>query len=59
MVDEGHRLKSKDSKLYQVLTGFHTHHRTLLTGTPLQNNLEELFILLRFLDDKKFGDHEK
>ena len=49
VVDEAHRLKSDDSLLYQVLTQMDSHHRLLLTGTPLQNNLKELWCLLNFL----------
>ncbi|KAL1496220.1 hypothetical protein AB1Y20_016183 [Prymnesium parvum] len=58
VVDEGHRLKSKASKLFQALQGFHTVFRLLLTGTPLQNNLEELWTLLHFLQPDKFDDME-
>lgn len=49
MVDEGHRLKNKDCKLFQLLYPFDTNHRVVLTGTPLQNDLPELFALLKFL----------
>ena len=49
VVDEAHRLKSDDSLLYKVLTGMESHHRLLLTGTPLQNNLRELWCLLNYL----------
>nr|CAD1825673.1 unnamed protein product [Ananas comosus var. bracteatus] len=52
IVDEGHRLKNKDSKLFSQLRDYSTNHRVLLTGTPLQNNLDELFMLMHFLDDK-------
>eukprot|EP00803_Ostreobium_quekettii_P003791 evm.model.scf_714EXC.7 EVM.evm.TU.scf_714EXC.7 scf_714EXC:47239-61229(-) len=58
IVDEGHRLKSKNSKLHQELHGFAFAYRVLLTGTPLQNNLAELFMLLRFLDSTKFDSLE-
>ena len=50
IVDEGHRLKNHASKLHVVFSKhFHTRNRLLLTGTPLQNNLSELWSLLNFL----------
>ncbi|XP_047326657.1 CHD3-type chromatin-remodeling factor PICKLE-like [Impatiens glandulifera] len=55
IVDEGHRLKNKDSKLFASLIQCVSKHRVLLTGTPLQNNLDELFMLMHFLDNRKFG----
>ncbi|MCO5576552.1 hypothetical protein L7F22_030364 [Adiantum nelumboides] len=58
IVDEGHRLKNKDSKLFQTLHQYTTRHRVLLTGTPLQNNLDELFMLMHFLDAGKFANLE-
>lgn len=57
-VDEGHRLRSKEGRLFSALAGMRARHRTLLTGTPLQNRLEELFMLLHFLEPKKFKDLE-
>ncbi|KAM7276909.1 hypothetical protein ACFE04_018775 [Oxalis oulophora] len=59
IVDEGHRLKNKDSKLFISLKQYLTNHRVLLTGTPLQNNLDELFMLMHFLDAGKFGSLEE
>ncbi|XP_022754460.1 CHD3-type chromatin-remodeling factor PICKLE-like isoform X2 [Durio zibethinus] len=59
IVDEGHRLKNKDSKLFLSLKQYTSYHRTLLTGTPLQNNLDELFMLMHFLDAGKFGSLEE
>ncbi|CAG9462529.1 unnamed protein product [Pedinophyceae sp. YPF-701] len=58
VVDEGHRLKSSESKLFKALHDFRTEQRTLLTGTPLQNNLEELWILMHFLDAEKFSNKQ-
>ncbi|KAL0051035.1 hypothetical protein WJX82_000961 [Trebouxia sp. C0006] len=58
IVDEGHRLKNQQSKLFQQLHNFKTRQRTLLTGTPLQNNLSELWMLLHFLDASKFQSLE-
>ncbi|KAJ4952799.1 hypothetical protein NE237_029631 [Protea cynaroides] len=59
IVDEGHRLKNKDSKLFLSLKQYSSRHRVLLTGTPLQNNLDELFMLMHFLDNGKFGSLEE
>ncbi|XP_057959148.1 CHD3-type chromatin-remodeling factor PICKLE-like [Malania oleifera] len=59
IVDEGHRLKNKDSKLFLSLKQYSSRHRVLLTGTPLQNNLDELFMLMHFLDAGKFGSLEE
>ena len=59
VVDEGHRLKNQQSKLFQQLHNFKTRQRTLLTGTPLQNNLLELWMLLHFLDAGKFQSLEE
>lgn len=50
IVDEGHRMKNANSKFAQTLGSmFNSKHRVLLTGTPLQNNLPELWSLLNFL----------
>ncbi|KAJ8751693.1 hypothetical protein K2173_025859 [Erythroxylum novogranatense] len=59
IVDEGHRLKNKDSKLFLSLKQYSSNHRVLLTGTPLQNNLDELFMLMHFLDAGKFSSLEE
>jgi ATP-dependent DNA helicase len=49
VVDEGHRLKNKDCKLLRDLKMLGKEGRLLLTGTPLQNNLQELWSLLNFI----------
>lgn len=57
VVDEAHRLKSNQSKFFKcLLNGYNIAYKLLLTGTPLQNNLEELFHLLNFLSSQKFND---
>lgn len=53
------RLKNKQSRLFQQLHGLTARQRTLLTGTPLQNNLQELWMLLHFLDASKFENLEE
>lgn len=55
VVDEAHRLKNNQSKFFKVLNAYKIDYRLLLTGTPLQNNLEELFHLLNFLDRERFS----
>lgn len=52
--DEAHRLKNKASKAAEVLQIFQMEHKVLLTGTPIQNSLEELFSLLHFLQPHRF-----
>ncbi|KAL6713151.1 transcriptional regulator [Lecanora helva] len=50
IVDEGHRMKNAQSKLSSTLTQYYsTRYRLILTGTPLQNNLPELWALLNFV----------
>lgn len=59
LVDEGHRLKNSASQLYDVLFSLvPASGRVLITGTPLQNSLGELWCLLRFLMPEKFSDYE-
>ncbi|KAG8532183.1 uncharacterized protein KY384_003823 [Bacidia gigantensis] len=50
IVDEGHRMKNSNSKLSQTLSQYYqSRYRLILTGTPLQNNLPELWSLLNFV----------
>ncbi|KIW17075.1 hypothetical protein PV08_04266 [Exophiala spinifera] len=50
IVDEGHRMKNAQSKLSSTITQYYTtRYRLILTGTPLQNNLPELWALLNFV----------
>ncbi|KAJ6239459.1 kismet [Anaeramoeba flamelloides] len=58
VLDEGHKLKNYQSKTYLELFQYVSEHILLLTGTPLQNNIEELWALLHFLEPIKFQDRE-
>jgi superfamily II DNA/RNA helicase len=55
IIDEGHRMKNAASKLSATLMQYDAGHRILLTGTPLQNSLTELWSLLNFLLPKIFA----
>ncbi|KTW30617.1 hypothetical protein T552_00333 [Pneumocystis carinii B80] len=56
VVDEGHRIKNLNCKLIRELKSYDSANRLLLTGTPLQNNLTELWSLLNFLLPDIFDD---
>ena len=56
IIDEAHRLKNETSIFSKTVREFRTQHRLLLTGTPLQNNLHELWALLNFLVPDIFSD---
>lgn len=56
VVDEAHRLKNFECRLVRELSQYQTANRLLLTGTPLQNNLTELWSLLHFLIPEIFCD---
>ncbi|KAK9757316.1 hypothetical protein RND81_01G155700 [Saponaria officinalis] len=58
IIDEGHRIKNASCKLNAELKHYQSSHRLLLTGTPLQNSLEELWALLNFLLPNIFNSSE-
>ncbi|KAI6047780.1 P-loop containing nucleoside triphosphate hydrolase protein [Pisolithus marmoratus] len=58
VVDEGQRLKSDTNLLFRKLNELNVMHRVIMTGTPLNNNIRELFNLMNFLDPNQWDDLE-
>lgn len=56
VLDEGHRIKNSQGKKNQVFASVPALHRIILTGTPIQNSLEELWALLRFVSPEAFSE---
>jgi SWI/SNF-related matrix-associated actin-dependent regulator of chromatin subfamily A member 5 len=59
IIDEAHRIKNEKSSLSLAIRTMQTQFRLLITGTPLQNNLRELWALLNFLMPDIFGDADQ
>jgi SWI/SNF-related matrix-associated actin-dependent regulator of chromatin subfamily A member 5 len=58
IVDEAHKMKNEESLLSRNLRDFDCAYKLLVTGTPLQNNLHELWSLLNFLLPDVFSSSE-
>lgn len=56
ILDEGHKIKNDLSQISKSLQGLGAEYRLILTGTPLQNNLVELWALLRWLYPEVFTE---
>jgi SWI/SNF-related matrix-associated actin-dependent regulator of chromatin subfamily A member 5 len=57
VLDEGHTVKNHESLVSKSLQGLKAEYRLILTGTPLQNNLSELWSLLHWLYPEVFGEN--
>lgn len=59
VLDEAQAIKSSSSARWKTLLGFHCRNRLLLTGTPIQNSMHELWALLHFIMPSLFDSHEE
>lgn len=55
ILDEGHKIRNPDAQVTLAVKQFHTPHRLILSGSPLQNNLKELWSLFDFIYPGKLG----
>ena len=59
ILDEAQAIKSSGSARWRTLLNFHCRNRLLLTGTPIQNNMQELWALLHFIMPSLFDSHDE
>ncbi|EXM33459.1 DNA helicase INO80 [Fusarium oxysporum f. sp. vasinfectum 25433] len=59
ILDEAQAIKSSQSSRWKALLNFHCRNRLLLTGTPIQNNMQELWALLHFIMPSLFDSHDE
>jgi SWI/SNF-related matrix-associated actin-dependent regulator of chromatin subfamily A member 5 len=59
VLDEGHRIKALETQISKAVRKIHAETRVILTGTPLANNLVELYSLLSFLAPDVFSTFEE
>lgn len=55
ILDEGQRIKNWESKTSNMIRSLRSPYRLVLSGTPLENNLGELFTVARFVDENRLG----
>ncbi|GLV36166.1 Imitation SWI [Carabus blaptoides fortunei] len=58
ILDEGHKIRNPSAKVTIAVKDFRTPHRLLLTGSPMQNNLQELWSLFDFIVPGKLGSQQ-
>ncbi|KAI0961394.1 hypothetical protein AcV7_000503 [Taiwanofungus camphoratus] len=59
ILDEAQNIKNSSSARWKTLLGFHCRNRLLLTGTPIQNSMQELWALLHFIMPSLFDSHDE
>ncbi len=55
ILDEGQRIKNWESKTARVIKGLKSRFALVLSGTPLENRLEELYSVVQFIDNRRLG----
>jgi SNF2 family DNA or RNA helicase len=55
VLDEAQRIKNWESKISQAVKKLRSRYAIVLTGTPLENRLEELYSIVQFVDDRRLG----
>ena len=55
MLDEAQRIKNWESKTSRAVKKLRSRYALVLTGTPLENKLEELYSIVQFVDDRRLG----
>ncbi|HYV38422.1 MAG TPA: DEAD/DEAH box helicase [Gemmataceae bacterium] len=55
ILDEGQRIKNWASKTSAVIKGLKSRFALVLSGTPLENRLDELYSVVQFIDDRRLG----
>jgi superfamily II DNA or RNA helicase len=55
ILDEGQRIKNWEAQTSRVIKGLRSRFALVLSGTPLENRLDELFSVVEFIDDRRLG----
>ncbi len=55
ILDEGQRIKNWEAKTSRVIKGLKSRFALVLSGTPLENRLDELYSVVQFIDDRRLG----
>jgi superfamily II DNA or RNA helicase len=55
ILDEGQRIKNWEAKTSRIVKGLRSRFALVLTGTPLENRLDDLFSIIEFIDDNRLG----
>jgi len=55
VLDEGQRIKNWEAKTSRIVKGLRSRFALVLTGTPLENRLDDLYSIIEFIDDRRLG----